>query len=161
MAIISANGREVWMQRLSNDPRTIPPILTLSTAAPSLPSPIARGKKACRTERMRAARHALMWLAAILPTPALAQAWTTIRATPPSPAAYQVAKNYDDIRAGRRSGQLSKAEARDLRRENARVGDLAASYAKGAPTDSQATFAQSAAEATHGLIVAKRTRAGK
>lgn len=149
------------MQPLSNDPRTIPPILTLSTAAPSLPSATKRGKKVPSVNRMRAARHAIMWLAAILPMPALAQAWATIRATPPSPAAYQVAKNHDDIRAGRRSGQLSKAEARDLRRGNARVGDLAASYAKGDPTDSQATFAQSAAEATHGLIVAKRTRAGK
>ncbi|WP_137897408.1 hypothetical protein [Sphingomonas sp. 2SG] len=69
----------------------------------------------------RTIRPALLCLAAVLPTPALAQAWTTIRATPPAPAAYQVAKNQDDIRAGRRSGQLSRADARDLRRENARV----------------------------------------
>jgi hypothetical protein len=149
------------MQPLSNDPRTVRVTVTLSTAAPSLPSPTGRGKKARSVDKVRAARNALMWLATLLPTPALAQAWTTIRATPPSPAAYQVAKNHDDIRAGRRSGQLSKAEARDLRRENARVGDLAASYAVSGTTDPAATFAQAAAEATHGLIVAKRTRAAK
>jgi hypothetical protein len=37
----------------------------------------------------------------------LAQAWTTIRTTPLAPAAYQLADNHDDIRAARRSDQLS------------------------------------------------------
>lgn len=109
----------------------------------------------------RTIRPALLCLAAVLPTPALAQAWTTIRATPPAPAAYQVAKNHDDIRAGRRSGQLSRADARDLRRDNARVGDLAVTYARNGTTDSEAAFVQAAAEATHSRIVAKRTQAAK
>lgn len=135
------------MQPLSNDPRACRPTLTLSTAHGA--------------GRSRAGRTAFLWLATLLPSPALAQAWTTIRATPPSPAAYQVARNYDDIRAGRRSGQLSKAEARELTRENARVGDLAASYAKGSTADPAAAFVQAAAEATHGLIVAGRTHGAK
>ena len=135
------------MQPLSNDPRACRPTLALLTAHDA--------------GRLRAGRSAFLWLATLPPSPALAQAWTTIRATPPSPAAYQIAKNHDDIRAGRRSGQLSKAEARDLDRENARVGDLAASYAKGGTTDPAAAFVQAAAEATHGLIVAERTREAK
>jgi hypothetical protein len=136
--ICGTNGWEVCMQTLSNEPPAFRPV-----------------------DMMKTGRNAAMLLAMLLPTPAFAQAWTTIRATPPSPAAYQVAKNRDDIRAGRSSGQLSKTEARDLRRENARVGDLAASYAKDGTTDSEATFIQAAAEATHGLIVAKRTQGGK
>ncbi|NYD90514.1 hypothetical protein [Sphingomonas melonis] len=103
----------------------------------------------------------MLWIAALAPTPALAQAWTTINATPPASAAYQVTKNDDDIRAGRRSGQLSKAEARALRRENARVGALAVTYSKDGTTDSEAAFSQAAAEATHSLIVAKRTQGMK
>ena len=135
------------MQPLSNGPRTSRPALTL---------PVLRA-----VDRVKAGRTALICLAALLPTPALAQAWTTIRATPPAPAAYQVAKNQDDIRAGRRSGQLSRADARDLRRDNARVGDLAVTYARNGTTDSEAAFVQAAAEATHSRIVAKRTQAAK
>ena len=135
------------MQPLSNDPQTIRPTLML----PAL----------CVVDRVRTGRTVLLCLAALLPVPALAQAWTTIRATPPAPAAYQVAKNQDNIRAGRRSGQLSKADARALSRENARVGDLAATYARNGTTDSEAAFVQTAAEATHSLIVAKRTQGMK
>ncbi|MCP3735942.1 hypothetical protein M9979_13790 [Sphingomonas sp. RP10(2022)] len=94
----------------------------------------------------------------VAPRPASAQAWSTIRATPASPVDYQVAKTRDDIRDGRRAGQLSKAEARELHRENARVGALAGRYAEGGTTEPERAFTQGAAEAVHGIVVAKRSR---
>lgn len=149
------------MQPFSNEPRTLRPTLTPSTRPAFFPLPLGEERDSEAVDRVRVGRIAMLWIAALAPTPALAQAWTTINATPPAPAAYQVAKNDDDIHAGRRSDQLSKAEARALRRENARVGALAVTYAKDGTTDSEAAFSQAAAEATHSLIVAKRTQGMK
>ena len=145
------------MQPLSNDPRSLRPTLSPSGRRAFFPLPLGEGRDGAAVARVRVGRIAMLWIAALAPTPALAQAWTTINATPPASAAYQVAKNDDDIRAGRRSGQLSKAEAGALHRENARVGALAATYAKDGTTDSEAAFSQAAAEATQSLVVAKRT----
>lgn len=106
------------------------------------------------------AATALLCLIACTPGPVAAQAWTTIRAAPaapPSPAIDdQVAANRDDIRAGRRAGQLSRAEARYLRRENGRAAAIAATGT--GPGDPATAFAARTAEATHGLIVAGRTK---
>jgi len=148
------------MQPLSNDPQTIRPT-HISAPHAFFPLPTGGGRDGAAVDRVRTGRAILLCLAALLPTPALAQAWTTIQAPPSAPAAYQVAKNQDDIRAGRRSGQLSKADARALRRENAHVGDLAATYASNGTADSEAAFVQAAAEATHSLLVAKRTQGAK
>jgi hypothetical protein len=60
------------------------------------------------------------------------------------------------IREGRRSGQLTRREARDLRRQTGRVDDLAERQAIGGITDSERRFAESAAAATSGLVDARR-----
>jgi hypothetical protein len=66
-----------------------------------------------------------------------------------------------DIRKGRQSGQLSRAEARGLRRENARIAAFQDRLASDGLSDSERAAVQSRAEGLNGLVVAKRSRAPK
>lgn len=66
-----------------------------------------------------------------------------------------------DIRAGRRGGQLSRSEARGLRRERAMIGVLADRYAGDGLSDSEQAELQTRAELLHDDTIARRTGAKK
>ncbi len=133
------------------------PNLTLSAASPSLPSPTGRGKKAHSAERVRMSAIGMLVIA--LPTPATAQAWSTISSTPAGPSIErQVDRIRQDIRNGRETGQLSKREAKNLRRTAGNIDLRAGMYAQNGLTDSERSFLDSNAAALRSRVVVQRSQ---
>lgn len=64
----------------------------------------------------------------------------------------------DDIRAGRAAGQLSRSEARALRREGHRIDSARARYARGGYSDAEVALLRSRTEALRSATMAKRTQ---
>lgn len=64
----------------------------------------------------------------------------------------------DDIRAGREAGQLSRSEARALRREGRRIESASARYARGGYSDAEIAMLRSRTEALRSATVAKRSQ---
>ncbi len=112
--------------------------------------------------------------------PATAQRWSIYRAPPPShridlptrpldtgtsanipqPAIGRQLDAIDDgIRAGRASGQLSRKEARGLRRENGVIGSIAARYAENGLSQSEARELQMRTEVMRDIVNNQRLRA--
>lgn len=94
-----------------------------------------------------------------LPAPGLAQAWTTISSAPAGPSVErQVGRIRDDVRDGRKAGQLSRREARDLRRKADGIGHRAGMYAQNGLSDSERSFLESNAAALRSEVVVKRSQ---
>ncbi|WP_448663805.1 hypothetical protein ACG3SL_03790 [Sphingomonas sp. CJ20] len=68
----------------------------------------------------------------------------------------QLRNTRADIRNGRDSGQLTRREARGLRREAARIGALSERYASNGLTDAEATALEGYAEMLRAAVVVKR-----
>ncbi|AQR72461.1 hypothetical protein BXU08_01170 [Sphingomonas sp. LM7] len=64
----------------------------------------------------------------------------------------------EEIRDGRESGQLSRSEARALRREGHRIEASSARYARGGYSEAEVSMLRIRAEALRSAIVAKRTQ---
>lgn len=64
----------------------------------------------------------------------------------------------NDIRVGREAGQLSRSEARALRREGYRIESTSARYARDGYSDAEIAMLRSRTEALRSATVAKRTR---
>lgn len=127
---------------------TFHPALTPSPASPFRRSPAGRGM---------AGSVALLLIA--LPAPALAQAWTTISSAPAGPSVErQVGRIRDDVRDGHKAGQLSRREARDLRRKADGIGLRAGMYAQNGLSDSERSFLESNAAALRSEVVGKRSQ---
>jgi hypothetical protein len=115
-----------------------------------------------------------------LADPATAQRWSVYRAPPPShridlptrpldtgtsanipqPAIGRQLDGIDDgIRAGRASGQLSRREARGLRRENGVIGSIAERYAENGLSQSEARELQIRTEVMRDIVNNQRLRA--
>lgn len=109
-----------------------------------------------------AALRALLTAAVLLPVPAAAQSWTSITPIPsgprvdPNPVARDTGAIRDSIRAGRRSGQLTRREGRVLRGKAAGIDARADLYARNGLSDSERAFLQSNAEALRGQVDAAR-----
>jgi hypothetical protein len=104
------------------------------------------------------------FLAAI---PASAQGWGGYS---PSPApgvprdsgiSGQLGKIRSDTNAGRRSGQLTRGEARALRRERASISTLEERFASDGLSDSEKAELQTRVEILHGNTVARRSQPRK
>lgn len=122
--------------------------LTPSPASPFRRSPAGNGI---------AGSVALLLIA--LPAPALSQAWTTISSAPAGPSVErQVGRIRDDVRDGRKAGQLSRREARDLRRKADGIGLRAGMYAQNGLSDSERSFLESNAAALRSEVVGKRSQ---
>ncbi len=133
------------------------PNLTLPPASPSLPSSTGRGKKTHRVERGWMSAIAMLVIA--LPTPATAQAWSTISSTPAGPSVErQVNRIRQDIRNGRETGQLSRREAKNLRRTAGNIDLRAGMYAQNGLTDSERSFLDSNAAALRSQVVVQRSQ---
>ncbi|MCT8000622.1 hypothetical protein NZL82_01885 [Sphingomonas sanguinis] len=65
------------------------------------------------------------------------------------------------IREGRRSGDISRAEARSFRRDDAAIGSLADRFAADGLSLSEQAELQSRTEALRGMVNARRVRGGK
>lgn len=127
---------------------TFRPVLTMSPASPFRRSPAGNGM---------AGSVALLLIA--LPAPALAQAWSTISSAPAGPSVErQVGRIRDDVRDGRKAGQLSRREARDLRRKADGIGLRAGMYAQNGLSDSERSFLESNAAALRSEVVGKRSQ---
>jgi hypothetical protein len=115
-----------------------------------------------------------------LADPATAQRWSVYRAPPPShridlptrpldtgtsanipqPAIGRQLDGIDDgIRAGRASGQLSRREARGLRRENGVIGSIAERNAENGLSQSEARELQIRTEVMRDIVNNQRLRA--
>jgi hypothetical protein len=104
--------------------------------------------------------------ALLAPLPALAQHSTWGGYSPPAWSARAslgsdttLGKVREDIRKGRRSGQLTRAEAKGLRRETARIDAFRDRVASDGLSDSERAAVQNQAEGLNGLVTAKRSRA--
>lgn len=64
----------------------------------------------------------------------------------------------DEIDAGRETGQLSRREARALRREGHRIDAARARYARGGYSDAEVALLRSRTEALRSATMAKRTQ---
>jgi hypothetical protein len=64
---------------------------------------------------------------------------------------------YADIRAGSRYGQLSRKQAKELRREAAEISALETRYAADGLSDAEAAELQTRAEVLRSIINAKRS----
>ncbi len=62
----------------------------------------------------------------------------------------------NDIEAGRKAGQLSRSEARALRREGHRIDSMRARYSQGGYTEAEVALLRSRTEALRSAVVAKR-----
>ncbi|WP_322963526.1 hypothetical protein [Sphingomonas fuzhouensis] len=65
------------------------------------------------------------------------------------------------IRAARRSGDISRAEARSFRREDAAIGELAERFGQDGLSLSEERELQVRAEALRGMVNARRVRGGR
>ncbi|ATY30729.1 hypothetical protein [Sphingomonas psychrotolerans] len=63
-----------------------------------------------------------------------------------------------DIEAGRKAGQLSRSEARALRREGHRIESMRARYSQGGYTEAEVALLRSRTEALRSAVVAKRSQ---
>ena len=111
---------------------------------------------------MPALASTLIALAGILPGPGQVYG-------PPSPAATpapvrvvpgtsaEVGTIYRDIRDGRESGQLSRGQAKRLRREAGEIGELEERYATNGLTDSERAEIRNRVEVLRAITVAKRS----
>ncbi len=118
-------------------------------------------------------------LVTALSDPATAQRWSIYRAPPPShridlptgpldtggsasaaqPALGRQLDGIDDgIRAGRASGQLSRKEARALRRENGVIGSIGSRYAANGLSQSEARELQTRTEVMRDIVNNQRLR---
>ena len=132
------------------------PNLTQRRCAP-VPLPVGEGRDGAAGDRVRAGAIAMLLIA--LPTPATAQAWSTVSSTPAGPSIErQVDLMRQDIRNGRKTGQLSKREAKDLRRTAGDIDLRAGMYAQNGLTDSERSFLDSNAAALRSQVVVKRSR---
>jgi hypothetical protein len=93
-----------------------------------------------------------------------------LRAPPADPAVTQhfsisgqIRGIRDDIRNGLDAGQLSRGEARALRREGHRIEAMSARYAQGGYSGAEVALLRSRTEALRSAVVAKRSQglAGK
>lgn len=98
--------------------------------------------------------------------PAAAQTWggydpspfpATPR-TPPSRVARDLTKIREDRREGRSAGQLSRHDAKALRRDEWMLGRLERRFARGGMSDSEADELQVRTEALRAQLVGRRTR---
>lgn len=64
----------------------------------------------------------------------------------------------DDIDAGRRAGQLSRSEARALRREGYRIQSMSARFAQGGYSEAEVALLRGRTEALRSATVAKRSQ---
>lgn len=105
---------------------------------------------------------ALIASAMLTPLPASAQIWDGGGgvAGPVEPGAKGVGRERRDIREsirdGRKGGQLTRSEARSLRRENHRIGAVQERYGADGLSQSEAAELQSRALALQGLVNARR-----
>jgi hypothetical protein len=88
-----------------------------------------------------------------------------VRAPPADPAMTQhfsisreVGGIRDDIRDGLEAGQLSRTEARALRREGYRIEAMRARYAQGGFSGAEVAMLRSRSEALRSAVVAKRSQ---
>ncbi|MEK9210227.1 hypothetical protein [Sphingomonas sp. 2378] len=118
-------------------------------------------------------RHQAILATALLALPVTAHAQFT-RAGPPAdivamPGRPDVSPNLSNdrrdirrsIREGRRSGDISRAEARSFRRDDAAIGSLADRFSSDGLSLSEQAELQSRTEALRGLVNARRVRGGK
>ncbi|MGR6329925.1 hypothetical protein ACU5AX_12730 [Sphingomonas sp. XXL09] len=109
-----------------------------------------------------AALRALLTAAVLLPVPAAAQSWSSITPIPsgpridPNSLARDTGAIRDSIRAGRRSGQLTRRVASVLRGKAAGIDARADIHARDGLSDSERAFLQSNAEALRGQVDAAR-----
>jgi hypothetical protein len=75
----------------------------------------------------------------------------------PIPNGPQLGKIFSDIDAGRRAGQLSHKQAKELRLEAGEISALEARYAADGLTDAEAAELQTRAEVLRSIINAKRS----
>ncbi len=122
---------------------------------------------------------AVTLMIAMVPGAAAAQRWSIYRAPVPShridlptgpldtggsasapqPAIGRQLDGIDDgIRAGRSSGQLSRREARALRRENGVIGSIASRYAENGLSQSEARELQTRTEVMRDIVNNQRLR---
>ncbi len=108
-------------------------------------------------------RIALPVLIALLALPAAAQIRDPsggVRWPAPRPALPGISRELSQadrmIRAGRDSGQLSRREARALRRESRQIAALEARYANGGLSDSERTELQNRVAALRSVTGARR-----
>jgi hypothetical protein len=85
-----------------------------------------------------------------LPPPESSAGWT-------SGVSGDLRKIRESIRNGRESGQLTRREARALRRETARIGSLQNRYGRGGLSVSESSFLAAQVEGLRGKVVAKRS----
>lgn len=110
-------------------------------------------------------RIALPVLAALLAFPAAAQIRDPsggVRWPAPRPALPGIARELGQadrvIRAGRKSGQLSRREARALRRESRQIAVLEARYARGGLSETERAELQSRVAVLRSITGAQRAR---
>jgi hypothetical protein len=75
----------------------------------------------------------------------------------PAPNGPQLGGIFSDIDAGRRTGQLSHKQAKELRREAGEISVLETRYAADGLSDSEAAELQTRAEVLRSIINAKRS----
>jgi len=118
-------------------------------------------------------RHQAILAAALLAHPIAAPAQFT-QAGPPAdivamPGQPDVSPNMSNdrrdirrsIREGRRSGDISRVEARSFRRDDAAIGSLADRFASDGLSLSEQAELQSRTQALRGMVNARRVRGGK
>ena len=99
--------------------------------------------------------------------PASAQTWGRYSPSPAPSAPRdsgingQLGKIRSDTNAGRRSGQLTRSEARALRRERASISTLEERFASGGLSDSEKAELQTRVEILRSNTVARRSQQRK
>lgn len=78
--------------------------------------------------------------------------------TPPSTVARDLGKIREDTRNGRAAGQLSRREARGLRRQGRAIGGMEARFASNGLSESEAAELRVRSEILRAEVVARRTR---
>ncbi|WP_213979174.1 hypothetical protein [Sphingomonas sp. dw_22] len=113
---------------------------------------------------MRVFAAPLLTLALLAAAPAAAQSFGGYNPPPPprpmrgdSGISGQIGQIGGDIRAGRRSGQLSRSEARALRRERNMIGTLEDRFAQDGLSDSEKAELQTRTEILRADTIARRT----
>jgi hypothetical protein len=81
-----------------------------------------------------------------------------VRIEPPSAADYEMQRSRDAIRAGRKSGALTKSEARALRREARQNTELARRYGRDGLSPSEQRELEMRGRALSSVTEAQRTR---
>jgi hypothetical protein len=130
-------------------------------AGPST-APVLRCRPQAQENTMPALASTLIALAGILPGPGQVYGPPSPSATPapvlvvPGTSA-DVGTIYRDIRDGRESGQLSRGQAKHLRREAGEIGELEERYARNGLTDSERAELRNRVEVLRAITVAKRS----